>query len=302
MAQRPDRTSVRRILTTVLVLNLAVAVAKLTVGSMIRSLSMVADGFHSLTDMASNVVGLVGISIAEQPADEDHPYGHQKFETLSALFIGCLLALTAWEILQSSLDRLRSGTVPEVTILSFVVMGLTIVVNIMVSTYERRRGETLHSEVLKADAAHTRSDIFVSLGVIVSLLATRWGFPGVDLIGALVITVVIGRAAFRIVYRSAGLLTDMAVMPAQQIRDVALSVPGVVGVHKIRTRGHHDHRHADLHIQVRPDLRIDQAHIIGHRVSDRLCDELDFYDVVTHLEPALGHRTDWQPEDLDGGP
>ena len=280
--------TVRRILAVVLVLNVAVAAAKLAVGWMIDSISMLADGFHSLTDSASNVVGLIGISLAARPPDEDHPYGHRKLETLSALFIGGLLAMTAWEVLRSCVERLLTGSVPEVTALSFAVMGLTMVINVAVSSYERRRGEALRSEVLAADAAHTRSDVFVSLGVIASLAAARWGYPQIDVVAALAITLVIGRVAYRILSHSAGLLADVAVVPAERIHDLALTVPGVEGVHKIRTRGQPHSGHADLHVQVRPELRIDQAHAIGHRVADSLRRELGLRDVVTHVEPAGG--------------
>ncbi len=286
----PRHRTVRRILAVVLVLNLAVAAAKLVVGWMIDSIGMLADGFHSLTDSASNVVGLVGISLAARPPDDDHQYGHRKLETLSALFIGGLLAMTAWEVLLSCVERLRTGSVPEVTAASFVVMGLTLVVNLAVSTYEGRRAGALRSEILAADAAHTRSDVLVSLGVIASLLATRLGYPQMDVVAALVVTVVIGRAAFGILHRSAGLLADVAVVPAQHIREIALAVPGVESVHKIRTRGLPHSGHADLHVQVRPDLRIDQAHAIGHQVADRLRRELGLRDVVTHLEPAGERR------------
>ena len=282
----PRSASVRRILTVVLVLNLGVAAAKLTVGWMIDSISMLADGFHSLTDSASNVVGLVGISLAARPPDEDHPYGHRKHETLSALFIGGLLAMTAWEVLQTCIERLRTGGAPDVTRESFLVMGVTIVVNLAVSTYEGRRARELRSEVLRADAAHTSSDVFVSLGVIASLAAARWGYPQLDLLAALVITAVIARVAFSILRRSAGLLADEAVVPAERIEKLAMAVPGVRGVHKIRTRGLPPSGHADLHVQVQPDLRIDQAHAIGHRVADRLRQELGLRDVVTHVEPA----------------
>ncbi len=287
----PRHNTVRRILAIVLVLNLAVAAAKLVVGWMIDSISMLADGFHSLTDSASNIVGLVGISLAARPPDDDHPYGHRKLETLSALFIGGLLAMTAWEVLLSCIERLHTGSVPEVTAASFVVMGVTLVVNLAVSTYEGRRGEELRSEVLAADAAHTKSDVFVSLGVIASLLATRLGYPRMDAIAALAVTVVIGRTAFGILRRSAGLLADVAVVPAQDIREIALAVAGVESVHKIRTRGLPHSGHADLHVQVRPDLRIDQAHAIGHQVADRLRRELGLRDVVTHLEPAADPKT-----------
>ncbi len=284
--QDPATGSVRRILAVVLVLNLAVAAAKLAVGWLTGSISMVADGFHSLTDSASNVVGLVGISVAARPPDADHPYGHRKFETLSALAIGALLAMTAWEVLRSCVERLVAGGAPEVTRTSFVIMGVTMAVNLAVSTYEKRRAQNLGSEILRADAAHTRSDVFVSLGVIASLAAARWGFPQLDLVAALAITVIIARVAFSIVRRSAGHLADAAVVPSGRIRDLALAVPGVVGVHKIRTRGQPPGGHADLHVQVRPDLRIDQAHAIGHRVADRLRSELGLRDVVTHVEPA----------------
>ena len=104
--------SVRSTLIWVLILNLIVASAKLAVGWLSSSISMVADGFHSLTDSASNIVGLIGLSLAGRPPDEDHPYGHRKFETLAALMIGGLLALTAWEVLKSCLERLREGGTP----------------------------------------------------------------------------------------------------------------------------------------------------------------------------------------------
>ncbi len=280
--------AVRRTLLLVLVLNLAVAVAKLLVGGLSRSISMVADGFHSLTDTASNVVGLIGISLARRPPDEDHPYGHRKFETLAALLIGGLLAATAWQVLQSCFERLRSGTVPEVGRLSFGVMGATMAVNLAVSFYERRRGERLQSEVLRADAEHTRSDVYSSLAVIASLVAARLGYPQLDLIAALWITVVIARAAFKILRENGMLLADTALLPAAQVREVALMVPGVLSVHKIRSRGGRRGGHADLHVQVRGDLRLDEAHAIGHRVANRLREELGLRDVLVHVEPPMG--------------
>ncbi len=114
---------------------------------------------------------------AGRPPDEDHPYGHRKFETLAALMIGALLALTAWEVLKSCLERLREGGAPEATPLTFWVMGTTLLINLGVSTWERREGARLKSDLLKADAAHTQSDVYASLAVIASLIAARMGFP-----------------------------------------------------------------------------------------------------------------------------
>jgi cation diffusion facilitator family transporter len=292
---------VRRVLRVILALNLGVATAKLVVGWLTASISMVADGFHSLTDSASNVIGLVGVSWASRPPDEDHPYGHWKVETLAALLIGGLLTITAWEVLQSSVARWISGGAPRVVPLSFWVMGVTLLVNLGVSVVEGRAAKRLSSEVLRADAAHTRSDVFVSLGVIASLLASRWGYPQADALAALVITFFIARAAIQIVRRSAGPLLDEAVVPAESVRRMAVAVPGVLGAHKVRTRGHPGGVHADLHIQVDPGLPIDRAHVIGHMVVDVLERELGLDDVVVHVEPPRGHRSTWRPSD-DPGP
>jgi cation diffusion facilitator family transporter len=287
--------AVRRILWAVGVLNLAVAAAKLTVGWLVGSISMVADGFHSVTDAAANAVGLVGLAVSRRPPDETHPYGHRKFETLSALGIGALLALTAWEVLRSCLERLREGGTPDVQPVAFWVMAGTMLINLAVSRYEARRGRQLGSRLLAADSEHTHSDVLVSLAVLVALIAARWGWPQLDVLAAVAITVAIGRAAWRIVLRSADHLLDAAVVSADRVREVALSVPMVLSAHKIRTRGDHDSAHADLHIQVAADLAIDRAHVLGHMVAHRLEEELGLTDVVVHVEPPVGHATSWLP-------
>jgi cation diffusion facilitator family transporter len=281
----------------VLVLNILVAAAKLLVGWITASISMVADGFHSLTDGASNIIGLIGVSWASSPPDDDHPYGHWKIETLAALLIGGLLAMTAWEVLKTSLGRLFSGDAPSVGTLSFVVMGSTLLVNVAVSSIEKRAGRRLGSQVLTADAAHTRSDVFVSLGVIVSLIAARAGLPEADVVAALVITGFIAHAAFQIVRRAAVPLVDTAAASAAEVEAVALSIPGVIGVHKVRSRVLPGGAHADLHVQVEPSLSIDKAHVIAHLVAERLESEMGLDDVVVHVEPPDDHRTDWMPDE-----
>ncbi len=281
---------VRRVLQGVLVCNLIVGVAKLIVGWATGMISMVADGFHSITDSASNVVGLVGIAVGTRPPDSDHPYGHRKFETLATLAIGGLLAITALEVLRSLWQRLREGGTPEATRLGFAVVLVTLAINLVVTLYERRRGVSLGSDLLLADAAHTRSDVLTSLAVLASLIATRLGYPQLDVVAALVITGFIGWAAYSILRESGVLLADTAVVPASRIADVALAVEGVESVHKIRSRGRPETGHADLHVQVRGDLRIDEAHAIGHRVAAALRSELGFRDVLVHVEPPVGHE------------
>ena len=277
--------SVRSTLIWVLILNLIVASAKLAVGWLSSSISMVADGFHSLTDSASNIVGLIGLSLAGRPPDEDHPYGHRKFETLAALMIGGLLALTAWEVLKSCLERLREGGAPAATPLTFWVMGTTLLINLGVSTWERREGARLKSDLLKADAAHTQSDVYASLAVIASLIAARMGFPQLDLVAAVVITMVIARAAFQILKENGMLLADTAMLPANDVAAGATEGPGVISVHKVRSRATSRGGYADLHVQVDRKLPLDEAHEIGHRVADLLKERLRLEDVLVHVEP-----------------
>ena len=157
---------VERVLWIVLVLNLVVAASKYFYGLASGSASMQADGIHSVFDSLGNVIGLVGISLAARPADAGHPYGHSKFETYGSLAIGVLLLFAAFEVGSSAVEKLVAGTyTAQVTPVSFIVMVGTLVVNLFVTLYERRAGKRLKSEILAADAAHTLSDAFVSIGV-----------------------------------------------------------------------------------------------------------------------------------------
>jgi cation diffusion facilitator family transporter len=289
MPQRPEDAKYARIahiLRLVLGLNLAVAGAKIGWGSLTGSLSMLADGLHSLFDSFSNIIGLVGIRVVRRPPDEDHPYGHRKFEVLTALGISMLLFLTCYQILLSVFQRFGSGRAPEVTPVSFAVMVATLVVNYFVSRYEARTGRELRSPILLADAAHTRTDLFASSAVIVALGAVRFDLPVVDLIAALGIVGIIAAMGYRIVERCFDVLADRGALPAEAIRRTALRVPDVVDVHEVRTRGMDDDIHIDFHITFRPDLPLSEAHAIAHRVVDLIQKEFPgVTDVVPHIEP-----------------
>lgn len=288
ISQAERRHRVRRVLWIVLFLNLIVALAKLVIGRWAGSLSMVADGFHSLADSASNVVGLVGLAIAARPPDEDHPYGHQRFETLASLAIGGFLTLTAWEILRSCLERIRGSGAIERTPLALAVMVATVSVNIAVTVYEHRRGRELESGLLRADARHTLSDVYASVMVIAGLLAAHFGEPIVDVAAAVVITGMIAYAAFQILRENGLLLADTALIDPAAIRAAVTEVDGVLSVHKVRSRGREGEGQADLHIQVPAGMPLADAHAIGHRVSDHLRERFGLREVLVHVEPPEG--------------
>ncbi|HII00278.1 TPA: cation transporter [Methanosarcinaceae archaeon] len=279
---------IRQILLYVLFLNLAVAFAKIAYGTFSSTLSMTADGYHSLFDGVSNIVGLAGIYIASRPPDKDHPYGHQKYETLASVFIALLLIFVAFEIFQAALGRFFTRDVPDVTAVSFLVMLGTMGINFLVTRYEHRQGVFLQSQVLIADSMHTKSDIYVSLSVIVSLAAIKLGYPLLDPLIALLISFLILRAGFRIIKQSSATLLDMSQLDEDEICDIVMGVEGVLGCHKIRTRGAMGDIRIDMHLLVRPEMPIEEAHLISHSVSKLLKAEYKgVSDVVVHIEPAI---------------
>jgi cation diffusion facilitator family transporter len=277
---------VTRVLARVLAANLAVAIAKLTFGYLTTTVSIISDGFHSLTDAAANVVALVGLRASGKPPDLDHPYGHRKFETLTAAAIVALLVLVIVEVARTSLQHLWGTSAPRVTGVSFGVMLATLAVNLGVVAYERRAAARLTSELLLADAMHTRSDVLTSLGVLASLVGVWLGFPILDPLIGLVVALVIGHTGFQIGRQASHILSDHIVMAEEDLRTVVMSVPGVLGCHHIRTRGTEDHVFLDLHVWVRGDSRLDEAHRLSHVVKDRLMKRYpQIVDAIIHIEP-----------------
>lgn len=279
--------SIKRVLVGVLGLNLLVAFAKLGYGMLSGSVAMTADGFHSMFDGTSNVVGLVGMNLASRPADDDHPYGHGKYETFASLVIAVMLALAAWRVASSAIERLISpGEPARVDVLSFVVMLGTLAVNFGVTTYERKAGKRLGSEILVADASHTASDVFVSLGVIAGLAAVKLGFPQADPLIALVVAGFILVAGWRVLRSAQATLSDSMRIAPSAIREAAMSVPGVLGCHHVRTRGPASEVYVDMHIQVDPGIPVAAGHATAELVEKTICDRFEqVRDVIVHLEP-----------------
>lgn len=282
---------IRRVLWIVLFLNLGVAGAKLLYGYTTHSLSMSADGFHSLFDGTSNIIALVGSWFASRPPDESHPYGHRKFETFASFGISVLLFLTCFNVLKDSFHRFSISEAPEVTPVSFAVMLVTMAVNFGVMRWEERSGRTLKSEVLVADSRHTRSDIYISASVIASLIAVAAGFPMLDAAAAMIIAVFIGRTGMEILREVSSVLSDSSRIDPRLIREIAMRIPGVMDCHGIRTRGSMSHVYVDFHIHVDAGLSAEQAHDLVHRVEDLIKKEVgEVVDVVIHVEPEPRHQ------------
>ncbi|MDF1541582.1 MAG: cation diffusion facilitator family transporter [Anaerosomatales bacterium] len=300
----PDRKSrIRRILVFILALNLAVALAKLGWGYVAGSVSMVADGFHSLFDGASNVIGLVGLALAARPADRDHPYGHGKYETYASAAIGAMLAFAAYNVGSAAIGRLLEGSPPpRVDAIAFGVMLGTLAVNIGVTLYERAVGKRLGSEILVADASHTGSDALVSVGVIAGLVAVRAGYPIADPLIALVVAGVIAYTALNVFRQATVTLSDTARIDPKLIASVCMEVPEVLGCHHVRTRGSAAEVYVDLHIQVDPAATVTAGHAVAESVEREVCHSFEsVVDVVAHLEPYDAYQVGKTVKEIDAG-
>ncbi len=278
---------IRQILVLVLLLNWLVALAKILYGLFTRCQSMTADGFHSLSDGASNIIGIIGIHFACQPKDKDHPYGHKKYETFFSLGISMLLFLLAFNLAKAGIGRLYNTVNPKIDIANFIIMIITMAVNLAVMRYEHKKGEQLNSDILISDSLHTKADIFTSLSVIITLIVIRMGYSRLDPIATIIISLFIAHAGFDIARHSSAVLCDTAViLDEKRIADIVLGIKGVKACHKIRSRGRPDDIYLDLHVQVHADMHVDNAHRISYAIEAAIKKEIPgVTDVVVHMEP-----------------
>jgi cation diffusion facilitator family transporter len=285
---RTDRSiQIRRVLGGLLLANVAVVIVKAAIALGTGSLAVVGDAVHSSVDALNNVLGLVVIRVAARGPDEDHPYGHSKFETLGALAIVVFLSVSAFEIVKGAITRLVAGPETlEIRGVHIALLVLTLFVNAIVAMYETRRGHELDSQLLLADAAHTRADVFVTIGVLTGLLLSYFGLAWADAIVALGVAVVIAVVAYGIIARSIPVLVDEYVEPQDRIQNAAENVQGVAHAYAIRSRGSHDDRFAELTIAVDGTATVEAGHAIADHVEARLRSELGLHEVIVHVEPC----------------
>ncbi len=278
---------VRAVLASILVANWAVALAKLAIGIYSQSAAVTADGLHSFIDGGSNVLGLLAMTVASRPADEDHPYGHGKFEALASLGIGAMIGIAMLELGRMALDSLLHDQHPQVSPLMAGVMVITLGVNLTVTRVERHYGEKLQSSLLLADARHTLSDVFVTLAVLLSLGLVWLGYPRADGLVALVVMVFVAGVAWGIVRQAVGILSDTARLDPLRVAEALRTVDGVRSCRDVRSRGMEGAVYVDLKIEVDPQLSTEKAHALADEVEARLQAEFrDVVDVVVHVEPS----------------
>jgi len=276
---------------------------KLAAGAITGSIAILTEAIHSLIDLVASVIAFISVRKADEPADADHPYGHEKVESLAATIEGMLILVGAGIIVYEATHRLVVGSAIESLGVGIAVMGFSVIANIAVSTVLYRRAKALESPALEGDAAHLRTDAMTSAGVLVGLaLVEITGIAAFDSITALVVAMAIVAAGIAIIRRSSGVLVDETLPDAELDRiEAAIAgarTPEVAGYHKLRARRAGSRRHIDLHVQYRSGTSLERAHELAHQMRASIESEIAQAEVLIHVEP----ETSFHEPDEDGTP
>jgi cation diffusion facilitator family transporter len=277
---------------------------KLAAGAITGSIAILTEAVHSLIDLVASVVAFVSVRKADEPADAEHPYGHEKVESLAATIEGMLILVGAGIIVYEATHRLVVGSTVQTLGVGIAVMGLSMLANLGVSSVLFRQAKAHESQALEGDAAHLRTDALTSAGVLFGLLLVQvTGLAAFDSITALLVAVAIVWAGIRIISRSSGVLIDEA-LPAAEMDQIEAAIASartaeVAGYHKLRARRAGSRRHVDLHVQYRSGTSLELAHELAHRMRGSIEAELPHCEVLIHVEPETSYR---EPDDAREGP
>ncbi|MGV1050174.1 MAG: cation diffusion facilitator family transporter [Solirubrobacterales bacterium] len=277
---------------------------KLAAGALTGSIAIITEAVHSLIDLVASVVAYFSIRAADEPADAEHPYGHEKVENLAAAIEGMLILVGAGVIVYEATHQLVAGSSVERLGIGIAVMGFSVIANLGVSTVLSRQAEATESQALEGDASHLRTDAMTSAGVLFGLVLVEiTGNSAFDPITALVVAVAIVWAGFRILRRSSAVLVDEALPDAEMDRIeaaiAAARTADVAGYHKLRARRAGARRHIDLHVQYRTGTSLERAHELAHLMRDAIESEIPQAEVLIHVEPETSFR---EPDDSEHGP
>lgn len=275
------------VLWIILAANFFVSAIKLIIGSISGCASLFADGLHSFSDGASNIIGIIGICFASQPEDKKHPYGHQKFEILASLFIGIMLFFICIKIASEGISTLIHPQSLSFHPIEIIAVLTTILINISVSLTEYRLGRKWKSSVLVSDSIHTRSDILISSGVLLGIIGIKAGLPlYIDGIISLFISVLIAFSCFKILYPAVCSLVDTNIADYEAIKSEVSKFKEVKGIHKIKSRGSENNIFIEMHILVDENYSVGFTHVLSHKIENSL--KIIYGDnthVNIHVEP-----------------
>lgn len=295
MMKDKNYKKIQYILFVILILNIIVAVSKIVMGNISKSSAMSADGFDSLADGLSNVIAIVGVYLASKPEDEDHQYGHGKIEIITGLIIGLFLLYAGFNVVMEAIGKIKNPVDINISPLSLLVMLFTLVINIIVAYYEYKKGNELNSPILIADSLHTKSDIFVTVGVIIALILIRLGMPYIlDPVASFVVSLMIFSAAYNVFKENINILIDVKIVDDKEVKNLVMTeYPCVKEMHKIRSRGTKNNVFMDMHIQVDPKMTVEESHRLMHNIERTIQKNIEENaHVIIHIEPYFDNKKD----------
>jgi cation diffusion facilitator family transporter len=271
--------------------NCVLIALKLAAGAITGSVAIITEAMHSSVDLIASIVAFVSVRQADKPADDDHPYGHDKFENLAAAIEALLILVGSGVIVFESVRRLSTSHTDVGSLgVGIGVIAISIVVNVVVSGVLARRAHQTDSPALEGDAAHLRTDAATSAAVLAGLVVVQLtGQTWLDPVIALVVAVAIVTAGVRLLMRASRVLVDEALPPeeldAVRAAIVAFGPRGVCGYHKLRARRAGSRRYVDMHVQFAAGTTLEDAHDTAHQLQDAIRERLRGADVLIHLEP-----------------
>ena len=271
-------------------INLALAGFKFLAGFLAHSGAMISDAVHSASDVLATFIVILGVKLAGRDADRDHPYGHERLECVAALILAVILGATGLGIGWSGIRKITgSGELAVPGLLALIAAVVSIVVKEAMFWYTWLAAKKIDSSALKAEAWHHRSDALSSVGSFAGILGARLGFPALDPVASVVICLFILKAAWDILADALGKMTDHACPPAmeQEMADVILAQPGVLGLDTLNTRLFGDRVYVDVEIQADGDLPLKVTHATAQAVHDTLeCQFPQVKHCMVHVNPA----------------
>lgn len=273
--------------------NTVLVILKLVVGLLTGAVSIVSEAAHSAVDLIAALIAFYAVKKSSKPPDEDHAYGHGKFENLSAAIEAVLIILAALWIVYEAISKLQSPHQPEMLEYGIVVMVISIGVNYWVSGRLLTVARETDSHALEADALHLRADIWTSVGVLAGLSIMKvTGLVWIDPIIAIAVSVIVFKAGYEMTRKSLYELTDISLPEEEEalIREILNSHPDVINFHQLRTRRSGSRRLIDVHLVLNKNMHLNKAHAICDQLEAVITVELGNCDVVIHIEPCDYHE------------
>ncbi len=283
------RTAAKRSTFVSVAVNAMLAIVQILSGFISHSQGLVADGIHSLADLFSDGVVLLANHHSHRHADEDHPYGHYRFENAASLVLGCVLLITGTEMILKAVERLQS---PEL-LHTIGALGLAVALFGLISKeilfrYLLHVATRLRSSMLIANAWHARSDSWSSLMVALGIIGNQLGYRILDPIAALIVGLMVLRMGGVFAWEALNDLMDRAASREEYeaIQATILATPGILGLHNLRTRKVGDMLMVDVHLEINGELKVREGHAIAETAQERIMLNHRVVDVLTHVDPV----------------